>query len=111
MIPNMVSINSLFHPINILFDPDNPCYSPPESLYYRAVNTGSWYLSTEQKGCTLTNHIIMLFCHFIDGISVDAYGNLTVEAVITCGLWFNRKIQNGASAWWVQDFTEDRHLF
>ena len=111
MIPNMVSINSLFHPINILFDPDNPCYSPPESLYYRAVNTGSWYLSTEQKGCTLTNHIIMLFCHFIDGISVDAYGNLTVEAVITCGLWFNRKTQNGASAWRVQDFTEDRHLF
>ena len=53
----------------------------------------------------------MPFCHFIDGLSVDKYGKLTVEAVLTCCLWFNRKTRNRASAWWVQGFVEDQKLF
>ena len=44
----------------------------------------------------------MSFCHFIDGLSIDKYGKLTVEAVLTCCLWFNRKTRNRS----VSEFTE-----
>ena len=53
----------------------------------------------------------MPFCHFIDGLAIDKYGKLTVEAVMTCCLWFNRKARNRASTWWVQGFVKDKKLF
>ena len=52
----------------------------------------------------------MPFCHFIDGLSIDKYGKLTVEAVLTCCLWFNRKTRNRASSWFVHGFVEDQKL-
>ena len=58
-----------------------------------------------------TNHLLMPFCHFIDGLNVDKYGKLTVEAVMTCCLWFNRKARNRSSTWWVQGFVEDQKMF
>ncbi len=82
MILNMVSNKSLFHPNNLLLDPNNPCSSPPESQFYGDVNTEAWHVSAKQKECTLPNHILVPFCHFIDGLSVDKYGKLTVEAVL-----------------------------
>ena len=53
----------------------------------------------------------MPFCHFIDGLSVDKYGKLSVEAVMSCCLWFNRKARNRSSTWFVQGFIEDQKLF
>ena len=53
----------------------------------------------------------MPFCHFIDGLNVDKYSKLTVEAVTTCCLWFNQKARNRSSTWWVQGFIEDQNLF
>ena len=53
----------------------------------------------------------MPFCHFIDGLSVDKYGKLSVEAVLTCCLWFNRKARNRSSRWCVNEFIEDQKLF
>ena len=41
--------------------------------------------------------MLMIFYHFIDGLSVDKYDKLTVEAVLTCYLCFNRKDRNRAS--------------
>ena len=89
MILKMVLNKSLFNPSNLLLDPDNPCVSPPESLYVGEVNSGSWMKEAIAKECTLPNHILMPFCHFIDGLSVDKYGKLSVEAVLTRCLWFN----------------------
>ena len=51
----------------------------------------------------------MPFCHFI-GLSVDKYGKLSVEAVLSCCLWFNRKTRNRASSWFVHGFVEDQKL-
>ena len=48
---------------------------------------------------------------FIDGLSVDKYGKLCVEAVLSCCLWYNRKARNRSSAWFVQGFIEDQSLF
>ena len=65
----------------------------------------------QKNECSLKNHILMPFCHFIDGLSVDKYGKLSVEAVLTCCLWFNRKARNRSSSWWVHGFIEDQKLF
>ena len=64
-----------------------------------------------EKKCTLPNHILMPFCHFIDGFNIDKYRKLTVEAVLTCCLWFNRKARNRSSTWWVHGFVQDQTLF
>ena len=42
---------------------------------------------------------------------MDKYGNINVEAVLTCCLWFNRKARNRSSTWWAQGFVEDQSLF
>ena len=53
----------------------------------------------------------MPFCHFIDGLKIDKYGKLSVEAVLTCCLWFNRRARNRSSTWFVQGFMNDQTLF
>ena len=53
----------------------------------------------------------MPFCYFIDGLNIDKYGKLTVEAVLTCCLWFNRNARNRSSTWWVHGFVQDQQLF
>ena len=53
----------------------------------------------------------MPFCHFIDGLTVDKYGKLSVEAVLSCCLWFNHKARNRSFTWFVQEFIEDQSLF
>ena len=111
MILRMVLNKSLFNPSNILLDPNNPCSPPSDSLYYGEVNSGTWMKSAIAKECSLPNHILMPFCHFIDGLKVDKYGKLTVEAVLTCCLWFNKKARNRSSTWWVQGFVQDQKLF
>ena len=111
MILRMVTNTSLFHPGNLLLNPDDPCGDPPTSLYYDEVNSGTWFKDAKRNECKQPNHILMPFCHFIDGLSVDKYGKLTVEAVLTCCLWFNRKARNRSSTWWVQGFIQDQKLF
>ena len=111
MILRMVSNRSLFNYKNLLLSPENPCADPPDSEYYSDVNTGTWFKEAKLKECTKPNHILMPFCHFIDGLNVDKYGKLTVEAVMSCCLWFNRKARNRSSTWFVQGFIEDQNLF
>ena len=111
MILKMVTNKSLFHPGNLLLDPKNPCGDQPDDGSYGDVNTGTWYKAAKKHECTLPNQILMPFCHFIDGLSVDKYGKLTVEAVLTCCLWYNRKARNRSSSWWVHGFVEDQGTF
>ena len=105
------TIPSIFHPDNLLLDPTNPCVDLIDDGYYSDVNTGTWFAEAKSRECTLPNHIIMPFCHFIDGLSVDKYGKLSVEAVLSCCLWYNRKARNRSSSWWIHGFIEDQKLF
>ena len=57
------------------------------------------------------NQILIPFCHFIDGLNVDKYSKLIVEAVLTCCLWFNRKAWNRSSTWLVQGLVKDQTLY
>ena len=99
IILRMVTNKTFFHPGNLLFDPNNPCADISDDRCYGDVNTGTLFKKVKMHECTLPNHIPMHFCHFIDELSVDKYGKLTVEAVLTCCLWFNRKARNRSSSW------------
>ena len=83
MVLRMVLNKSMFTPQNLLLNPDDPCSLPHVSSYVGEVNTGTWMKNAIEKECTLPNHILMPFCHFIDGLNIDKYGKLTVEAVLT----------------------------
>ena len=111
IILKIVTDKSLFHPDNLLLDPKNPCKVPTECDYYGEVNTGSWWKEAIQNECKQPNHILMPFCHFIDGLKIDKYGKLSVEAVLSCCLWFNRRARNRSSTWHVQGFIQDQTMF
>ena len=61
--------------------------------------------------CNDHKHILMPVCHLIDRLSMDKYGNINVEAIITYYLWFSRKTRNRSSTWWGEYFVEDQSLF
>ena len=107
----MVCNKNIFNSSNLLLDPLNPWSEPVDDGYYGDVNTGTWHLNAMKHVCTKPKHLLMPFCHFIDGLKVDKYGKLTVEAVLSCCLWFNRKARNRASTWWVHGFVQDQKLF
>ena len=109
--PSMVTNKPLFHPGNLLLDPDNKFALPKYTPFYSDVNLGLWHKKAISSECTDPLHIIMLFFYFIDGLAVDKYGNINVEALLTCCLWFNRKARNRSSTWWAQGFVEDQSLF
>ena len=111
MILRMVTNKSLFQPDNLLLDPTNPCGDVQDDGFYGDVNSGTWFAEAKMRECSLPNHILMPFCHFIDGLSVDKYGKVSVEAVLSCCLWYNRKARNRSSSWFVQGFIEDQKLF
>ena len=75
----------------------NPWSGPPESEYVGEVNTGTWMKEAIARECSLDNHILMPFCHFIDGLNIKKYNKLTVEALLTYCLWFNIKARNRSS--------------
>ena len=82
----MITNKSMVNKDNILLDPDSLLSSPPQSLYYDNINTGTWFKDAKHDKLTLPNQIPMLFCHFIDALSVDKYGKLTIETASTCFL-------------------------
>ena len=84
MILRMVMNKSLFNADNILLDPHNSLLDPLDSIYYGEVNTGTWFKETKHKECTLPKQILMLFCQFIDRLSVQKYDNITVEMGLSC---------------------------
>ena len=94
----MVMNKSIFHPGNLLLDPTNACADPHDGEYYGDINSGTWLTDAKIKEFSIPNHTLMPFCHFIDGLSVDKYGKLSVEAVLTCCLWLNRKSRNRSSS-------------
>ena len=81
MILKMVTNKTLFHPGNLLLDPKNPCTDIPDDGCYGDVNTGTWYQTAKKHECTLPNHILRPFCHFIDELSVNKYGKLKLRLV------------------------------
>ena len=83
MILYMVADRSFFHPQNLLLDTDDPLPDPSKSGYYGEVNTGKWFKEAKHNKCTQPTHILMPFCHFIDGLSADESGKLTIEAALT----------------------------
>ena len=111
MILRMITNKLLFHLDNLLLNPTNPCGDIPDDGLYGDVNSGTWFAQAKLRECLLPNHILMPFCHFIDGLSVDKYGKLFIEAVLSCCLWYNRKARNRSSSWFVQGFIEDQKLF
>ena len=111
MILRMVTNKCLFRPDDLLLDSTNPCGDILDDGYYGDVNSRTWFAEAKLRECLLPNHILMPFCHFIDGLSIDKYGKLSVEAILTCCLWYNRKARNRSSSWFVQGFIEDQTLF
>ena len=66
MILRMLTNKSLFHPDNLLFDPNNPCALPNDTLFYGDVNSGSCNQKAIENKYTDSKHILMSFFHFID---------------------------------------------
>ena len=60
----MVTDRSLFHPRNLLLDPDDPLSDPPESGYYGEVNTVTWFKEAKRNKYTQPNHILIPFFSF-----------------------------------------------
>ena len=107
-----VTDKSLFQPSNLLLDPDNPCkrVSNPSEIICD-VNDGSWFVDSQKNELTKEDQILMPFSFFIDGLKVDKFGKLTMEAVLGCCLWFNKKARNRSSTWFVLGFVQDQKLF
>lgn len=102
---------SFMNPEYLLLNPNDPCTKDFQSNYYGDLNSGSWHKDTVQSLCSKNNHLLMPFIFFIDGLKVDKYGKLTVEAVLSCCSWFKRKARNRSSTWWVPGFVQDQKLF
>ena len=107
----MVTNKGLFAPTNLLLSPKDPFVYLLELAHYGEINSSSWFKETRTKECHLPNHILMPYYNFIDSISVDKYGMLIFDAVLTCCLWINMKYHNRSSTWWVQRFVQDKKLF
>jgi hypothetical protein len=111
MVLRMVTNQALFNSENLLLNPNNIFAPPPESDYYSDVNSGTWWRQAMYNVCTEPDQLLMPFTFFIDGLNIDKYGKITVEAVLACCLWFNRKARNRSSSWWIQGFIEDQTMF
>lgn len=73
MIFTHITQEELIFPPNLLHSPDNLYSDPPESIYIGDINTGTLMKSAKAKECSLPNHILVPFCHVIDGLNVDTY--------------------------------------
>ena len=113
LILKVVNNKSLFKKENILLNVNNPFEVPnPNSTMFGEVNSGSWHEMAVQNECnTEKSELLMPWCFFIDGLKVDKFGKLTVEAVMASCLWYNRMTRNRSSAWSVLGFVEDQKLF
>jgi hypothetical protein len=113
MILNMVCNKHYFKPANLLLDPKNPWNDDDLNKdYYADVNSGNWFYKAKQLYCTNDKlDILMPFCFFIDGLKLDKFGKITLEAVLTCCLWYKRKARNRATSWWLQGFIQDHGLY
>ncbi len=121
LILKTINNNSLFTKDNILLDVNDPQAPPPERDCYSDVNSGSWHLSAlrneecgidKETGQRINNQkLLMPWTFFIDGLKTDKLGKITVEAVLACCLWFNKRTRNRSSAWNILGFVEDQKLF
>lgn len=107
----IVTNRNNMNPELLNLDPEAPCKKPVESEFLDELNSGSWHSDTFDLMCKLDNHLLMPFIFFIDGLKVDKYGKVSVEAVLSCCSWFKRKARNRASKWWVPGFVQDQKIF
>ena len=111
MVLRMLTNTSLFRDENLVLDPNDIFAPPKESKYYRDIHDGSWWKEAIKNMCLENDQILMPFIYFIDGLKIDKFGKLTVEAVLQCCAWFNRHARNRSGTWWVGGFVQDQTLF
>ena len=63
----------IFAPQNLLLEQNYPLSDPPEYIYYVDINSGTWFKEAIEKEYIQPKHILIPFCHFIDGLVVDTY--------------------------------------
>lgn len=111
LILKVINDKSLFRAENILLNVNDPCSLPQLSNTISEANTGSWHKEAVEKECTNPKDVLMPWTFFIDGLKVDKFGKLTVEAVIGSCLWYKKSVRNRSSAWSVLGFVQDQSLF
>ena len=111
LILKIVNNKSLFNKDNILLDITDPFKLPDDGGNLGEVNSGSWHKMAVEHECKRDRDLLMPWTFFIDGLKVDKFGKLTVEAVIGSCLWFKRNVRNRSSAWSVLGFVQDQKLF
>ena len=111
LILRVVNNKSLFHKDNILLDVNDPFKVPNVGDTIGEVNSGSWHRMAVENECKKEKDLLMPWTFFIDGLKVDKFGKLTVEAVIGSCLWFKKSVRNRSSAWSVLGFVQDQKLF
>ena len=111
LILKIVNNKSLFNKDNILLDINDPFKVPDVGDTIGEVNSGSWHRMAIEHECKKEKDLLMPWTFFIDGLKVDKFGKLTVEAVIGSCLWFKKNVRNRSSAWSVLGFVQDQKLF
>ena len=102
-----------FIPKNLNIDPSNPNKQKrtADSLYYGEPNSGTWSDDRRRELGEASKKIYVPFTCFVDGLKVDKFGKLSIEAVLACCLWYNRKERNREENWFSLGFIEDQKLF
>ena len=112
LIMKVVTNRSLLKKEHVVLNVDNPFEVPADNCPLQEANSGSWHKNAVKNECREgTNDLLMPWTFFIDGLKVDKFGKLTVEAVIGSCLWYNKETRNKSAAWSVLGFVEDQKLF
>ena len=101
----------LFQPEWLLLDPKDPCSLPPENEFYGDINSGDWHrLAHNITVRGRSNHILMPFIFFIDGLKIDKFSRKNIEPVFACCGWFNRKARNRSEFWFPLGYINDAKI-
>ena len=103
---------------HLLINYEDPCNLKTCCEYYGDINTGQQYIDSwnhiQNNHFTKNNDNNVLPCpliFFIDGLTIDKYGKLSLEAVLCCVGLFKRYIRNRESSWFLQGFVENNDCF
>jgi hypothetical protein len=77
-----------------------------DNIPYGDIHTGYWFQGTKHQLCREDNDLLCPVMFFIDGVSIDSAGRLSLEPVsFTLGI-YNRRVRNLSSAWRILGFIE-----
>ena len=88
---------------NLLIDVNNPFRKHADNNdCYGEVNTGRWYSDAYDRFCGGTNKTLLIpIALYIDGMSADKMGNISLEPVVAVPLIFKRSIRNKPISWFT----------